>query len=104
LQNPLPENLESEPHPQIDVGASGEVAIETYTVMFKRDGSPSKAFIIGRLISNGHRILANEADETTLKELSSAVEEQIGKRGWVTVDPDIEGRSLFTFKEPQSML
>jgi hypothetical protein len=104
LQNPLPENLESETHPEVDVGASGEVVIETYTVEFGRDGSPSAAYIVGRLVRNGHRVLANDADEATLTELSSTVEEQIGKRGWLSVDPDTEGHGLFTFKKPQSML
>jgi hypothetical protein len=104
LQSPLPATLENEPHPQVDVGASGEMVIETYTVKFDRDGSPSEAYIVGRLLSNGHRVLANEADEATLKALSSTVGEQIGKRGWLTVDPETKGRGLFTFKQPQSML
>jgi hypothetical protein len=102
-KNPLPENLESEPHPVTDVGAEGEVEIETYTVEFERDGSPSAAYVVGRLVSNGHRVLANEADEATLNELA-AKSEQIGKRGWLRRDPDTEGRGLFTFKKPQSML
>jgi hypothetical protein len=103
-QNPLPDNLESEPHPKIDVAVEGEVEIETYTVEFDRDGSPSAAYVVGRMLNNGHRVLANEADAGTLKELASMTEEQIGKRGWVSVDPNMEGKGLFTFRKPQSRL
>jgi Thiolase-like protein type 1 additional C-terminal domain len=103
-RNPLPDNLESEPHPPVDIGAHGEAEIETYTVEFERDGSPANAYIVARLLSNGHRVIANEADDFTLKELASSKEEQIGKRGWLSSDPDTEGRGLFTFQRPHSLL
>jgi hypothetical protein len=59
---------------------------------------------VARLASNNHRVLANEADEETLKELASTTEEQIGKRGWVIPDPNEQGRTLFTFYNPSSRL
>jgi Thiolase-like protein type 1 additional C-terminal domain len=59
---------------------------------------------VGRLLQNGHRILANNADEETLKELASMTEEQIGKKGWVMPDTEDEGRTLFTFRKPASRL
>jgi hypothetical protein len=62
------------------------------------------AFIVGRLKSNDHRILANEADEETLKELANTSEEQIGKVGWVMPDPSDEERTLFTFHDVSSRL
>jgi hypothetical protein len=88
----------------MDVGAEGEVEIETYTVEFDRNGSPSAAYVVARRLSNGHRVLANEADEATLKELASTTEEQVGKRGWVTTDPETKGRGLFTFQKTPSKL
>jgi hypothetical protein len=72
-------------------------------VEFNRDGSPSMGYVIGRL-SNGHRVLANDADEETLEELASTHEEQIGKRGWVMPDPEAEDRTIFTFSKPLSKL
>ena len=62
------------------------------------------AYVVGRLKSNGHRVLANEADEETLKELASTREEQIGKTGYVMPDLSTEGRTLFTIKKPHSKL
>lgn len=70
---------------------------------FNRDGSPSMGYVVGRL-SNGHRVLANDADEETLAELASSSEEQVGKRGWATPDPDTEDRTIFTFHKPSSKL
>jgi hypothetical protein len=61
-------------------------------------------YIVGRLLGNGHRVLANDADNETLKELASTTEEQIGKRGWVMPDRNDEGRTIFTFQKPVSKL
>jgi len=102
--NPLPENLEDEPHPEVEVGAEGEVSIETYTVQFERDGRPAMAFIVGRLMSNGKRILANDGDEQTLRTLANTTEEQIGKRGWIRKDAHEKGKSLFSFHSNESRL
>lgn len=54
--------------------------------------------IVGRLKSNGHRFIANHADASTLKQLSSPVEEQIGKTGVVRKDGNQEGRNMFSFE------
>jgi hypothetical protein len=62
------------------------------------------AYVVGRLKSNDHRVLANEADEETLIELANTSEEQIGRVGWVIPDPSEEGRTLFTFKDTSSRL
>ncbi|KAJ5375868.1 hypothetical protein N7517_007874 [Penicillium concentricum] len=75
------------PIPLIDFEAKGPGRIETYTVEFNRDGTPSRAYIIGRLTNNNHRFLANEGDRSTLLRLSSRNEEPIGKLGTVTADP-----------------
>ena len=65
--------------------------MQTYTIEFKRDNSPGKAFIIGRL-DNGHRFVANQGDGQTLNQLASWTEEPIGKRGLVKA---VDGRNLF---------
>jgi len=70
---------------------------KTYTVEFHRDGSPLRGYIVGRLKENGHRFLANHADQNTLLQLSSGVKEQIGRAGWVRTAED--GRNLFTFDD-----
>lgn len=71
---------------------------------FDREGTPSMGYIVGRLLSNGHRVLANDANEETLMELASTTEEQIGKRGWITPDRSEEGKTIFTFQKPASKL
>ena len=68
---------------------------QTYTVEYNRDGSPLRGHVVGRLGSNGHRFIANHADESTLKELSSHDVEPIGRRGKVKTSDD--GRNLFAF-------
>ena len=60
---------------------------KTYTVEFSRNGSPSCAHIVGRMIGSNHRFLANHGDEATLHRLSSRSDEPIGKIGMVIPDP-----------------
>lgn len=67
--------------------------LQTYTVEYARDNIPQRGHVVGRLLSNSHRFLANHADESTLRALSSMVEEPIGKRGRVWVAED--GRNVF---------
>ncbi|OCK74214.1 hypothetical protein K432DRAFT_311184 [Lepidopterella palustris CBS 459.81] len=97
-KNPLPEILTDVIIPTTDAQAEGEATIETYTVEFKRDGSPLRGYIVGRLKSNDHRFVANHGDANTLKQLSISLEEQIGRTGWVRKDAEKEGRNLFTFE------
>ncbi|PGH23689.1 hypothetical protein AJ80_02295 [Polytolypa hystricis UAMH7299] len=82
-ERPLPEALQT-PAPGVEHPATGEAVIETYTVDFNRDGSPSLGHIIGRLKSNGRRFIANAKDAATLQQLCSETKEPIGKSGWVT--------------------
>jgi hypothetical protein len=53
---------------------------------------------VGRLKANGHRFIANHADERTLKELGSQEEEPIGRSGFVSTEKG-SGRNLFTFAD-----
>lgn len=71
--------------------AQGEAVIETYTVQFDRDSSPEMAYIIGRLTNSKSRFVANHGDQRTLQELASALEEQIGKVGYVETKRDGSG-------------
>ena len=73
------------------------LTLQTYTVEFNRDGSPLRGHIVGRLKKNGHRFIANDGDENTMRQLSSGVKEQVGRSGWVRGGDD--GRNLFTFNE-----
>ncbi|KAF3766819.1 acetyl-CoA acetyltransferase [Cryphonectria parasitica EP155] len=87
-----------EPAPTVETFAEGEALIETYTVEFGRDGKPETAFIIGRLEANGRRFVANHGDQRTLQRVSSALEEQVGKKGYVSIMRTSKGepeRNLF---------
>jgi len=63
-------------------------------VEYAKDLKPLRGHIVGRLTSNGHRFLANHADDRTLLELCSTTVEQIGRAGRVKSGAD--GRNLFT--------
>nr|POF14439.1 hypothetical protein CFP56_74919 [Quercus suber] len=101
-QNPLADLVTDVQVPEIQETAEGDAIIETYTVDFGRDGKPSQGHIVGRLKKNGHRFLANHANDRTLQELCSASVEPIGRSG--RVDPDGKGRNLFTFASDLSTL
>lgn len=74
--------------PPIEAFPKGDASIETYTVEFSRDGNPATAFIVGRLKDTGHRFVANHGDQRTLLQLASAIEEQVGKEGYVEMKRD----------------
>lgn len=96
----LPDVVTDVPIPVVQAKASGNAVIETYTVEFARNGSPVRGHVVGRLVANNHRFVANHADEMTLQALCSSTAEPIGKRGRVWTLED--GRNLFTFdKSPK---
>lgn len=114
--NPLPEYVTDVQVPTIDERAQGDATIEvwckfavsiikansvqTYSVEFNRDGSPLRGYVVGRLNSNGHRFLANHADQQTLLQLASWDVEPIGRSGHVEAGSD--GRNLFSFGRVES--
>ncbi|GAD94934.1 thiolase [Paecilomyces variotii No. 5] len=51
--------------------AEGEAIIETYTVEFDRKGRPSRGHVVGRLLKDNHRFIANPGDESTLAQLTN---------------------------------
>lgn len=100
-KDPLPSHVTDTPVPTVTVQAEGEAMIETYTVEFNRNGTPSKGFIVGRLTRSNHRFVANTGNAKTLEQLSSGNSEPVGRIGWVKRGD--RGRNLFTF-EPDANL
>lgn len=66
---------------------------------YKRDGTPLRGYIVGRLKSNNKRFLANHGDESTLQHMAAGSAEVVGKAGWVKADSERKGRSLFSFDQ-----
>ncbi|KAJ9629407.1 hypothetical protein H2203_001780 [Taxawa tesnikishii (nom. ined.)] len=97
-RDPLPPVLTPDSTPSVDAQAEGEAVIETYTLDYSRSGAPTRGHVVGRLLRNGHRFLANHGDERTLQELGSWTREQVGRRGYVRTDSseDGNGRNLFS--------
>ena len=62
--------------------AEGPAAIETYTVVFGRDGGPSRGIVVGRL-EDGRRFLANTPEAPAVAEALAATE-AIGLEGVVS--------------------
>ena len=93
----LPEYVTDIPTPNVIAVVSGdqEAVIETYTVEFNRDNTPSRAYIVGRTGRNGsgERFVANHGDIDTLRHLSQWEGEKIGRKGRVRNDGQ---RNLFT--------
>ncbi len=61
--------------------AEGAATLETYTVLFERDGAPTRGIVIGRL-EDGRRFLANLPEDRALLEAFVATE-AVGLRGRV---------------------
>lgn len=80
------------PAPSVAVAleAEGPATIETYTVVFGRDGGPSQGIVVGRL-EDGRRFLANTPESPALAEALAAAE-AIGRKGVVSHSG---GRNLF---------
>ncbi|KAI9708257.1 MAG: hypothetical protein M1820_004211 [Bogoriella megaspora] len=103
-QNVLTEVITDVPVPEIESNPEGEGSIETYTVEYKRDNTPLRAYIIGRISGSGHRFLANHGDAATLNFLAEGRKEPIGCRGSIRSDDERPGRSLFTLVDVGSKL
>jgi acetyl-CoA C-acetyltransferase len=86
---PLPEDMRTEPVPVAEE-ANGRGTVETYTVLYGRDGAPERGIVIGRL-EDGTRFLANTAEDRALLE-AFAAEDEIGRKGRVRREGD---RNIF---------
>ena len=95
-RNLIPENCTSLDTSAIDEDPHGKAVVETYTVDFERNGKPVLGHVVGKLICNGKRFLANHANEKTLMDLCSSTTEPIGRKGNVKAGEN--GRNLFTFE------
>ena len=84
--------IDGEPRPPMAGAPSGEATVETYTVLFDRDGAPTKGIVIGR-VPDGARFIANTPEDRRLLE-SMTKREMVGTRG--TVRQADDGRNLFT--------
>jgi acetyl-CoA C-acetyltransferase len=74
--------------------AEGDAAIETYTVIFNREGEPEQGIVIGRLKGDSSaRFFANTPSDRELM-LAMTREEFAGRAGRVSADEGT-GRNLF---------
>ncbi|MGB6837378.1 MAG: acetyl-CoA acetyltransferase [Dehalococcoidia bacterium] len=88
------QELDKADHPELVLEPEGPAAIETYTVMYDREGQPERSVVVGRL-EDGRRFIANtEADPGILEAMVK--EEAVGRRGHVHHDP-AQGINLFRF-------
>jgi acetyl-CoA C-acetyltransferase len=72
--------------------ADGDATVETYTVIFNRDGEPEQGIVIGRLDDgSGARFFANTPPDRDLM-LATTREEFVGARGRVRTE---DGRNVF---------
>ncbi|HEV8573105.1 MAG TPA: acetyl-CoA acetyltransferase [Dehalococcoidia bacterium] len=72
--------------------AEGNATVETYTVIFNREGEPEQGIVIGRLENGaGARFFANTPPDRELM-LAMTREEFVGARGTVRSD---DGRNMF---------
>lgn len=76
--------VDAEASPPFTAEANGGATVETYTVIFGREGEPEQGIVIGRL-ANGTRFIANTPADSDLL-WSMTREEQIGEKGRVSYD------------------
>jgi acetyl-CoA C-acetyltransferase len=75
--------VDAEPGPELATTPSGAGTVETYTVLFDRDG-PIRGIVVGRL-DDGRRFLANPPSDPAILDAMTR-EEAIGRRGRVSPD------------------
>lgn len=81
---PAPQRERTGPPVRLLAQAEGSARIETYTVVFSRDGAPERGVVVGRL-DGGERFLANTpGDLATLEDLLSR--EGVGRSGRVVFE------------------
>jgi acetyl-CoA C-acetyltransferase len=79
LPDPLPSaGMEKTPAPAV-AEAAGRAVVETYTVLYDREGAPVRGIVLGRQ-ADGQRFLANTAEDRSLLEAFVAAE-QVGREG-----------------------
>ncbi len=76
------------PHPTLAGQAEGVGMVETYTVLFDREGEPIQGIVIGRL-EEGRRFIANTGPDAELLRWMTK-EEMVGRRAKVRYDAEGE--------------
>ncbi|MEO8457320.1 MAG: acetyl-CoA acetyltransferase [Chloroflexota bacterium] len=76
--------VEAEESPLFADQASGGATVETYTVVFNRDGQPESGIVVGRLL-DGERFFANTPPDAELLTAMTR-EEFVGRPGSVSYD------------------
>jgi acetyl-CoA C-acetyltransferase len=84
--------IDAGPRPDFAAAPSGRATVETYTVLFDRDGSPQRGIVIGRLLDARHFIANTPDDRRTLESMTK--HEMVGTSG--TVQLAEAGTNLFT--------
>ena len=84
--------IDAGPQPTFTDTPSGDATVETYTVLFDRDGAPERGIVIGRLPDQRRFIANTPTDRTTLESMTK--HEMIGTTGAVHVAED--GTNIFT--------
>ena len=81
--------------PRFTETPEGDAKVETYTVIHER-GVPVRGIVIGRLVADNVRFIANTANDTeTLSRMLA--EEMLERAGKVTTGAAAEGANLFQF-------
>jgi acetyl-CoA C-acetyltransferase len=69
-------------HPKFDPAAEGEGMVETFTVMFDREGKPERGLVLGMLTTGGRFVADVPKDMELLERMT--IEDSIGLKGTVT--------------------
>lgn len=68
---PLQEKIDAVPAPTLATAPNGSATIETYTVIYGKDGQPASGIVIGRLHDNARFIAStNDGDSATLQKMT----------------------------------
>lgn len=79
------EQVDAVPHPGLVEQADGAATVETYTVVYDRDGAPEQGIVIG-LLEDGQRFLAHTPPGDVALLESMTEREFVGERGSVRHD------------------
>jgi acetyl-CoA C-acetyltransferase len=83
--------IDAQPRPPVVEQPKGVATVETYTVVFNRDGAPESGIVIGRNVGGARFIANTPADRRTLESMTK--HEFIGAKGAVAQSED--GRNVF---------
>lgn len=76
--------------PPLDKAYAGPATVETYTVFYGRDGSPTKGLVVARTPDGGRALAAVPAtDAATIAWLTDGAEEPVGVAGTLVAEGDL---------------